>query len=126
MRKAFASIPLMFALSASCVQANEYLCELSLAPPVAAPTMGTYGYIDFFTSAAPDCAGGTTQRFLCSKGATNKLCGVNAQYSEASLLSVYETMRSAQTAQEPVVPYWNACINSAGSCVGGLMLYPSF
>lgn len=126
MRKAFASIPVLFALSVTCAHANEYLCELSLVPPVVAPTMGTNGYIEFFTSDAPGCSGATTQGFLCSKGATNKLCGVNAQYSEASLLSVYETMRSAQTAQEPVVPYWNACINAGGSCVGGMLLYPSF
>ena len=126
MRKAFASIPLLFALSASCAHANEYLCELSLVPQIAAPTMGTNGYIEFYTSAAPNCAGGTTQRYLCSKGATNKLCGINAQYSEASLLSVYETMRSAEADQQPVVPYCNACINAGGNCVGGLLLYPSF
>ena len=126
MRKAFASICVLLALSVSSAYANEYLCELSLVPPVAAPTMGSSGYIEFYTSTAPNCAGGSTQRFLCSKGATNKLCGINAQYSEASLIGVYETMRSAQADQHPIVPYWNACINAGGSCVGGLLLYPSF
>lgn len=126
MRKTFASIPILFALCASCAQANDYVCELSLVPPVVSPTMGYNGYIDFYTSTAPNCAGATTERFLCSKGASNKVCGVNAQYSEASLLSVYETMRSSQVAQQPVVPYWNACINAGGSCVGGVMLYPTF
>jgi hypothetical protein len=126
MRKAFASICVVFALSASCAHANDYVCELSLVPPVVSPTMGNSGYVEFFTSTEPHCAGAETQRFLCSKGATNKLCGVDAQYSEASLLSIYETMRSSEVTQQPIVPYWNACINAGGGCVGGVLLYPDF
>jgi hypothetical protein len=126
MRKTFASIPVMLALCAARAGATDYLCELSFQPANVAPTMGAYGYIEFYTSSAPNCGGQNTQRFLCSKGATNKYCGVDAQYSEASLLAVYQMMRSAEVEQQPVVPSWDGCINAGGSCVGSIMLYPTF
>ena len=115
---------ILAALVAGRAQAVEYVCELSLTPPAAAPTMGTYGYISMYTTPSPGCSGASTEKFVCSKGATNHLCGVNAQYSEAALISVYETLQSAQAAQHTIVPYWNACINAGGSCVGGVLLYP--
>jgi hypothetical protein len=126
MRKTFASIPILLALVAARADAAEYLCELSLHPPAVPATMGTYGHIEFFTSSAPACGGSTVQRYLCSKGATYKFCGVDAQYSEASLIGVYETMRSAQVEQQPIVPSWDACVNAGGSCVGAILLYPTF
>ena len=127
MRKTFAWVPLILAMCAGQAGATEYVCELSLQPPAASPTMGNYGYIGFDTSSEPNCAGSTKQWYLCSKGATNKYCGVSAQYSEASLIAVYETMRSAEVEQHPIVPSWNACINAGGgTCVGAIFLYPSF
>ncbi|HVT31345.1 MAG TPA: hypothetical protein VHE32_01775 [Rhodanobacteraceae bacterium] len=126
MRKRSASFSLLFALCAAHAQANDYVCELALQSPAASPTMGNYGYIAFYTSSQPNCGGATTQWFLCSKGATNKYCGVGAQYSEASLIGIYETMRSAEAEQHPIVPSWSACINAGGSCVGSILLYPAF
>jgi len=111
---------------ATTVHATEYVCQLTLAPPAASPTMGTYGYIAMYTTPAQNCSGGSTEKFVCSKGATNALCGVTAQYSEAALISVYETLRNAEVDQDVIVPYWSACINAGGSCVGGVLLYPDF
>ena len=104
------------------VHASEYVCELSLMPSVTEPTLGNFGYISMFTSPAVDCGGAITEKRICSKGATSKVCGVNAQYSEASLLSVYETLRSSQAAQQQIVSYWNACIGG-GDCTGGVTLF---
>lgn len=126
MKNALACCLILVALIAGRVRATEYVCELTLAPPAAAPTMGNYGYISMYTTPSPACAGASTEKFVCSKGATNHLCGVNAQYSEAALISLYETLRSAEADQHVIVPYWNACINAAGSCVGGVLLYPDF
>jgi len=126
MKKLLALFAIFVSLGVSTVHATDYVCQLTLAPPVVNPTLGTYGYVSIFTSPAPNCGGATTERFICSKGATSHLCGVNAQYSEAALISVYETLRSAESAQHAVVPYWNACIGAGGSCTGGVLLYPDF
>jgi hypothetical protein len=125
MKNVLAFCLVFVALIAGRVQATEYVCELTLAPPAAAPTMGNNGYISMYTTPSPGCAGGSTEKYVCSKGATSHLCGVNAQYSEAALISIYETLRSAETEQHPIVPYWNACISAGGSCVGGVLLYPA-
>ena len=116
----------LIALASGLAHANSYVCELSLMPPVADPTRGSYGYISLYTSDQPGCAGATAAWSICSKGATNHVCGVNAQYSEATLVGVYETLRSAESSQHPIVPYWNACIGAGGSCTGGVLLYPEF
>jgi hypothetical protein len=126
MKNALALVVAFLIFGATGVQATEYVCEVTLAPPAASPTKGTYGYISMYTTPMQNCGGGSTEKFICSKGATSQLCGVNSQYSEAALISVYETLRSAEVEQHPIVPYWNACINAGGSCVGGVMLYPDF
>jgi len=126
MKNVLACCLVLVAFFAGRARGTEYVCELTLAPPVASPTMGSFGYISMYTTPSPACAGGSTQKFVCSKGATNHLCGVGAQYSEAALISLYETLRSAEVEQHVIVPYWSACINAGGSCVGGVMLYPAF
>ena len=126
MKNALTFCLLLTALVAGRAGATEYVCELTLAPPAAAPTMGNYGYISMYTTPSPACTGGSTEKFICSKGATNHLCGVNAQYSEATLISLYETLRSAEVEQHVIVPYWNACVGAGGSCIGGVLLYPDF
>ena len=95
-------------------------------PPAVDATRGTAGYIAMYTSQQPGCGGQTAVYSICSKGATSHVCGVNAQYSEAALIAVYETLRSAEASQHAVVPYWNACIAAGGSCTGGVLLYPDF
>ena len=126
MKKLLILFAILLGSSVSAAHATEYVCQLTLAPPVVDPTLGTYGYVAIYTSSAPNCGGATTERFICSKGATSHSCGVNAQYSEAALIGVYESLRSAELAQQAVVPYWNACIGAGGSCVGGVLLYPDF
>ena len=126
MKNAIAVCLLLVTLVAAHARAAEYVCELTLAPPAASPTMGNYGYISIYTTPSPACVGGSTQKYVCSKGATNHLCGVNAQYSEPALISLYETLRSAEVEQHVIVSYWNACIAGGGSCVGGVLLYPDF
>jgi hypothetical protein len=123
MKNRFLLLAGLLSAGISNVHATEYVCELSLVPPVAGPTLGTSGYISMYTSPAPKCTGGTTEKFICSKGATSNVCGVNAQYSEASLVGVYESLRNAQALQQQIVMYWNACIGGGGSCTGGAMLY---
>jgi hypothetical protein len=113
-------------LAAGLARANDYVCELSLMPSVVDPARGNYGYISLYTSVQPGCDGGTSFYAICSKGATSHVCGVNAQYSEAALIGIYETLRSAEVSQHAVVPYWNACIGAGGSCTGGVLLYPEF
>lgn len=102
----------------------EYVCQLTLMPAAADPSMGQYGYIPLYTSADPDCGGQTYYYAVCSKGATSKECGVNAQYSEATLIAVYESLRSSEATQQAMVTYWNACVGAGGNCVGGVLLYP--
>lgn len=126
MKKLLALFAILLVSGVSVAHATDYVCQLTLAPPVVDPTRGMYGYISASTSPSPNCGGGTTERLICSKGATSHSCGVNAQYSEAALIGVYESLRSAELAQQMIVPYWNACINSGGSCVGGVLLYPDF
>jgi len=126
MKNALATVVAFVVFGITGAQANEYVCEVTLAPPAASPTMGMYGYVSMSTTPMQNCGGGSTEKFVCSRGATNHLCGVNAQYSEAALISVYETLRSAEVEQHAIVPYWNACINAGGSCVGGVLLYPEF
>ena len=123
MKTMFLLLMILLNLGVSNANAAEYVCELTLAPPVVGPTLGSSGYISMYTSPVPKCAGGTTEKFICSKGATSNVCGVNAQYSEASLIGVYESLRSAQAVQQQIVTYWNACIGGGGSCIGGAMLY---
>lgn len=123
MKHRFLLLTALLCAGISNVHATEYVCELSLVPPVVGPTLGSSGYISMYTSPAPKCTGGTTEKFICSKGATSNLCGVNAQYSEASLIGVYESLRDAQALQQQIVMYWNACIGGGGSCAGGAMLY---
>lgn len=124
MKNVVASCLTLIALAAGIAHAGTYVCELTLMPPVADPTRGSYGYIAMYTSDQPGCAGATTAWSICSKGATSHACGVNAQYSEAMLVGVYESLRSAEASQHPIVPYWNACIGAGGSCAGGVLLYP--
>jgi len=126
MKNAVASCLILFALVSGFAQANTYVCELSLMPPVNDPARGSYGYISLYTSDQPGCAGATAALSICSKGATSHVCGVNAQYSEATLIGVYESLRSAESLQHPIVPYWNACVGAGGSCTGGVLLYPEF
>jgi len=126
MKNVVASCLTLIALASGIAHANTYVCELSLMPPVADPTRGSYGYISLYTSDQPGCSGATAALSICSKGATNHVCGVNAQYTEATLVGVYETLRSAESSQHLIVPYWNACINAGGSCTGGVLLYPEF
>jgi hypothetical protein len=117
---------ILMAVLAARAHASEYVCELSLMPSAVDVSRGNAGYISMYTSQQPNCTGQTAAYSICSKGATSHSCGVNAQYSEAALIAVYETLRSAETAQHAVVPFWNACIASAGSCTGGVLLYPEF
>jgi hypothetical protein len=117
---------ILIAACAARAQASEYVCELSLMPPAVDATRGAAGYIAMYTSQQPGCGGQTAVYSICSKGATSHVCGVNAQYSEAALIAVYETLRSAEASQHAVVPYWNACIAAGGSCTGGVLLYPDF
>jgi hypothetical protein len=117
---------ILIAAFAARAQANEYVCELSLMPPAVDVSRGNSGYVSMYTSQQPNCAGQTAVYSICSKGATSHVCGVNAQYSEAALIAVYETLRSAEVSQHAVVAYWSACIASAGSCTGGVLLYPDF
>lgn len=126
MKKLLALFAILFGLGMSTVHASEYVCQLTLTPPVVDPTRGAYGYISASTTLSPNCGGATTERLICSKGATSHSCGVNAQYSEPALIGVYESLRSAELAQQMIVPYWNACINAGGSCTGGVLLYPDF
>src|SRR4029079_11747357 len=111
---------ILIAACAARAQASEYVCELSLMPPVVDATRGTGGYITMYTSQQQNCAGQTPVYSICSKGATSHACGVNAQYTEAALIAVYETRRSAEPFQHAVVPFWNACIAAGGSCTGGV------
>jgi|SRR5579862_3302586 len=126
MKKQLAAFALIVAFGVPLAHADDYVCQLTLAPSALDPTFGNAGYIGIYTSKAPDCSGATTDAFICSKGATNHYCGVNAQYSEAALIAIYQTLHTAEVAQDPVVLYWNACINAGGSCVGGAFLYPNF
>ena len=126
MKKLLAASALFFALAHSPARAEDYVCQLTLAPAAPDPTFGNAGYIGLYTSKAPNCSGATTDAFICSKGATNHYCGVNAQYSEAALIAIYQTLHAAEVEQDPVVLYWNACINAGGNCVGGAFLYPNF
>jgi hypothetical protein len=126
MKKLLALFAVLLGQGIVTAHATDYVCQLTLAPPVVDPTRGTFGYVSMFTSPSPNCGGATTEQFICSKGATSHACGVNAQYSEAALIGVYETLRSAELAQQAIVPYWNACIGAGGSCVGGVLLYPDF
>jgi hypothetical protein len=121
MKNRLAALSVVACLAASPIHA-EYVCQITLMPPVANPTMGQYGYVPFYTSAQPDCTGQTYYYVICSKGATNKECGVNEQYSEAALMAVYESLRSQEATQQTMVPYWNACINAGGDCIGGVLL----
>ncbi|HKE46446.1 MAG TPA: hypothetical protein VKB52_00150, partial [Rhodanobacteraceae bacterium] len=73
MKNAVTSCLLLVALIAGRAGAAEYVCQLTLAPTAAAPTMGSYGYISMYTTPSPACAGGSTEKFVCSKGATNHL-----------------------------------------------------
>ena len=125
MKNRFLLMAGLLSASISNVYASEYVCELSLVPSAVGPTLGTGGYIAMYTSPAPKCTGAITEKFICSKGATSNVCGVNAQYSEASLIGVYESLGSAQALQQQIVTYWNACIGAGGSCIGGAMLYAS-
>jgi len=126
MKKRLMLFAILLGSGVSAAHAADYVCQLTLAPPVADPTRGTFGYVSIFTSPQPNCGGATTERLICSKAATSHACGVNAQYSEAALIGVYESLRSAELAQQEIVPYWNACIGAGGSCVGGVLLYPDF
>jgi hypothetical protein len=126
MKNARLSCLALLMLAAGAAHASNYVCELSLMPPAADPTRGNYGYIALYTSPQPGCAGGTSFFAICSTGATNHVCGVTAQYSEAALIGIYESLRSAEVPQHPVVPYWSACIGAGGSCTGGVLLYPDF
>jgi hypothetical protein len=126
MKKLLTLFAILLGSGVSAAHATDYVCQLTLAPPVVDPTRGTFGYVSIFTSPSPNCGGATTERLICSKGATSHACGVNAQYSEAALIGVYESLRSAELAQQEIVPYWNACIGAGGSCVGGVLLYPDF
>jgi hypothetical protein len=117
---------ILIALVAARARASEYICELSLTPPVVDPARGNSGYIAMYTSQQPNCSGQTAVYSICSKGATSHACGVNAQYTEATLIAVYESLRSAEVSQHAVVPYWNACITGGGNCTGGVLLYPEF
>ena len=110
-------------LAAQCVRANEYVCELSLLPSAADSSRGNFGYVSMYTSQQPNCAGQTAVYSICSKGATSHACGVTAQYSEAALISVYQTLRSAEADQHPVVANWSACVGAPGSCTGSVSLY---
>jgi hypothetical protein len=114
----------LLSLSISHAYAAEYVCQLTLAAPVVSPSMGTYGYISYYSSPAPNCSGATKEILVCSKGATNKLCGVYAQYSEAALMSLYETLRNSEATQQQIVSYWDGCIGG-GNCTGGVLLYPN-
>ncbi|HET7925637.1 MAG TPA: hypothetical protein VFL30_12105 [Rhodanobacteraceae bacterium] len=126
MKNVWVSCLVLMLLVTGLAHANNYVCELSLMPSAFDPTRGNYGYISLYTSIQPGCAGGTSFFAICSKGATSHSCGVNAQYSEAALIGIYETLRSAEVSQHAVVPYWNACIGAGGSCTGGVLLYPDF
>jgi hypothetical protein len=111
-------------LAAHCVRANEYVCELSLLPTASDPSRGNFGYVSMYTSQQPNCAGQTAVYSICSKGAMSHACGVTAQYSEAALIGVYQTLRSAEADQHPVVANWSACVGAPGSCTGSVSLYP--
>jgi hypothetical protein len=108
------------------VRANEYVCELSLMPPASDPSRGNFGYVSMYTSQQPNCAGQTAVYSICSKGATSHTCGVIAQYSEPALIGIYETLRSAEADQHPVVASWSACVGAPGSCTGSVSLYSGF
>ena len=117
---------ILIAACAARAQASEYVCELSLMPPAVDATRGAAGYIAMYTSQQQNCAGQTAVYSICSKGATSHACGVTAQYSEVALVGIFESLRSAEASQHPIVPYWNACIAAGGSCTGGVLLYPDF
>jgi hypothetical protein len=119
------SIAFLIIASAS-AQATEYVCELGLMPSVVDPTRGSYGYVSLYTSQQPNCGGATAVYSICSKGSTSHACGVTAQYSEASLIAIYEALRSSEASQHLVVPFWSACNGVGGSCAGGVLLYPDF
>ena len=112
--------------AANHVRANEYVCALSLMPSASDPTRGSFGYVSMYTSQQPNCAGQTAVYSICSKGATSHACGVIAQYSEPALIGVYETLRSAEADQHPVIANWSACVGAPGSCTGSVSLYPAF
>lgn len=126
MKKLLAASAVFIALGVTLAHADDYVCQLTLAPAALDPTFGNAGYIGIYTTKSPDCSGAVTDEFICSKGATNHYCGVNAQYSESALIAIYQTLHTAEVQQDPIVLYWNACINSGGSCVGGAFLYPNF
>jgi len=88
MKNAWVSCLALMSLVAGPAHANDYVCELSLMPAVVDPARGNFGYVALYTSAQPGCDGGTSFHAICSKGATSHVCGVNAQYSEAALISV--------------------------------------
>ena len=114
------------AVTALHARANEYVCELTLMPSAADPSRGNYGYVSMYTSQQPGCAGQTAVYSICSKGATSHACGVTAQYSEPALIGIYESLRSAEAVQHPVVANWSAFIGAAGSCTGSVSLYSDF
>lgn len=126
MKNVLACCLILLALVGVRAHANEYVCEIGLMPPVVDPTRGSSGYVSLYTSVQPNCAGQTAVYSICSKGATSHACGVTAQYTEAALIAIYESLRSAEAAQHPVVPFWSACTGAGGSCTGGVLLYPDF
>ena len=126
MKNVLASCLVFVALFAAHARANDYVCELAINPPAIDPTRGSFGYITMYTTPQPNCSGATALYFVCSKNATNAYCGVHSQYSESMLIGVYEMLRGAEVAQDPVVPSWDGCINAGGSCTSTVLLFPDF
>lgn len=126
MKHALASLVALGLLFAANVRANDYVCELGISPAPADPTRGNFGFITLYTTPQPGCTGAMSLYFVCSRNATNHYCGVDAQYSEAMLIGVYEMLRNAEADQHPVLPSWDPCITAGGTCTANVLLFPDF
>jgi hypothetical protein len=115
------------ALGISSAQAGDYVCQATYIPPSSNPTLGMYGAVVFNTVASNTCVGSALQHFLCSKSSTSTLCGADAQYSEASMISFNEMLRSAEAVHQPVWAQSDLC-NGGGnnwSCTSTVMFLPT-
>jgi hypothetical protein len=114
-------------LCISNAHSSEYVCLVGLVPPPTLPVqsnLGNLGYVTYYTSPAPNCGGANTQWFACSTGATSSVCAVDAQYSEAGLLGLYDSLRRAQESQKQIYVTTNKCIPNQGQCASVAMFYP--
>ena len=102
----------------------DYVCQVDLAGPGINPTHGTAGEILLVTTPQQNCGGAGKMFFICSKGATDTVCGVH-QLSEITLSSLYVSIHDAQMKQQVTWPQADLCNGGGNSyaCTGGVMFH---